>query len=182
MAHRDYRLSDPTRVTAFSDRMEFHSPGSLPLGVSRDDLERASVPPIWRNQTLAWVFMRLDLAQGEGQGLRMMRELRTAKVPGFLGVRGSGPVTIMYWASGEALIAFAHDRTGTHMPAWADFNKRIRASGVVGIWHETFVVPGHGVESVYVDVAPPGLGANFPLVSAGGRGGAQRGRGGGAAS
>lgn len=75
MAHRDYRLHDPTRVTSFADRMEFHSPGGLPLGVSRDDLLQGNVPPIWRNQTLAWVFMRLDLAQGEGQGLRLMREL-----------------------------------------------------------------------------------------------------------
>jgi hypothetical protein len=114
--------------------------------------------------------------------MRMMRELRTAKVPGFLGVRGSGPVTIMYWASSEALIAFAHDRTGTHLPAWADYNKRIRASGAVGIWHETFVVPGHGVESVYVDVAPEGLGAIFPLVPATGRRETQRGRLGGAVS
>jgi ATP-dependent DNA helicase RecG len=78
LAHRDYELFDPIRVTAFADRVEFLSPGSLPLGVDATAFERGEAPPKWRNQALAWFFNRLQLAQAEGQGiptiLRTMRE------------------------------------------------------------------------------------------------------------
>jgi len=78
LAHRDYELPDPVRVTAFADRVEFVSPGPLPLGVEAAAFERGEAPPKWRNQALAWFFSRLQLAQAEGQGiptiLRSMRE------------------------------------------------------------------------------------------------------------
>lgn len=78
LAHRDYELPDPVRITAFSDRMEFVSPGPLPLGVDPAAFQRGDAPPKWRNQALAWFFNRLQLAQAEGQGiptiLRSMRE------------------------------------------------------------------------------------------------------------
>jgi predicted HTH transcriptional regulator len=78
VAHRDYELTDPTRLTVFSDRIEVASPGPLPLGVDLEELRRGLAPPRWRNQALAWFFTRLQLAQAEGQGiatiLRSMRE------------------------------------------------------------------------------------------------------------
>lgn len=78
LAHRDYELPDPTRLTVFSDRIEVASPGPLPSGVNIEALRRGAAPPRWRNQTLAWFFYRLQLAQAEGQGiptiLRSMRE------------------------------------------------------------------------------------------------------------
>jgi ATP-dependent DNA helicase RecG len=78
LAHRDYELVDPVRVTAFSDRVEFVSPGSLPLGVELAPFREGRAGPKWRNQALAWFFNRLQLAQAEGQGiptiLRTMRE------------------------------------------------------------------------------------------------------------
>jgi ATP-dependent DNA helicase RecG len=78
LAHRDYELTDPVRITAFADRVEFISPGPLPLGVDAVAFERGEAPPKWRNQALAWFFNRLQLAQAEGQGiptiLRTMRE------------------------------------------------------------------------------------------------------------
>ncbi|HUB46116.1 MAG TPA: ATP-binding protein [Acetobacteraceae bacterium] len=78
LAHRDYELTDPVRITSFADRVEFDSPGSLPLGVDAAALERGEAPPKWRNQTLAWFFNRLQFAQAEGQGiptiLRTMRD------------------------------------------------------------------------------------------------------------
>ncbi len=80
LAHRDYSLYDPTRITSFSDRIEFLSPGPLPQGVSIDRIRRGKVPPKWRNQSLAWIFIRLGLAQGEGQGLSTIR--RTLKAHG----------------------------------------------------------------------------------------------------
>jgi ATP-dependent DNA helicase RecG len=78
LAHRDYEVGDPTRLTVFSDRIEVVSPGILPLGVRLDDFRTGRSGPKWRNQTLAWFFARLQLAQAEGQGiptiLRTMRE------------------------------------------------------------------------------------------------------------
>lgn len=69
LAHRDYEMTEPTRVTAFSDRIEVRSPGSLPHGVDPDAFRRGKAAPSWRNQTLAWFFNRLQLAQAEGQGI-----------------------------------------------------------------------------------------------------------------
>ena len=78
LAHRDYELPDPTRITVFSDRIQISSPGSLPLGVDPVAFREGRSPPKWRNQTLAWFFSRLQLAQAEGQGiptiLRVMRD------------------------------------------------------------------------------------------------------------
>jgi predicted HTH transcriptional regulator len=78
LAHRDYELPDPTRLTVFSDRIEVASPGSLPTGVNIESLRNATTSPRWRNQSLAWFFSRLQLAQAEGQGIptihRSMRE------------------------------------------------------------------------------------------------------------
>lgn len=77
-AHRDYQLYDPLRVTAFTDRVEISSPGSLPLGVRIEDVRSAEAGPQWRNQTLAWFFNRLELAEAEGQGLRTIRQTMLA--------------------------------------------------------------------------------------------------------
>ncbi|HET7510089.1 MAG TPA: ATP-binding protein, partial [Solirubrobacterales bacterium] len=78
LAHRDYEITDPTRITVFSDRIEILSPGSLPLGVDPVAFREGRSGPKWRNQTLAWFFNRLQLAQAEGQGIptifRVMRE------------------------------------------------------------------------------------------------------------
>ena len=82
LAHRDYTLHDPTRVTAFANRIEFHSPGGLPTGVTLAQLRRGRVGPHWRNQTLAWAFMKLGIAQGEGQGITTMRaQMKAAESP-----------------------------------------------------------------------------------------------------
>lgn len=78
LSHRDYGLPDPTRITAFADRIEVSSPGSLPLGVDSVAFREGRAPPKWRNQALAWFFSRLQIAQAEGQGIqtifRVMRE------------------------------------------------------------------------------------------------------------
>jgi ATP-dependent DNA helicase RecG len=78
LAHRDYEELDPIRITVFMDRIEVASPGSLPLGVDPVEFKEGKAGPKWRNQTLAWFFSRLQLAQAEGQGIptifRVMRE------------------------------------------------------------------------------------------------------------
>jgi ATP-dependent DNA helicase RecG len=80
LAHRDYELVDPARITSFSDRIELVSPGPLPAGISLEDLRNRAVTPRWRNQALAWFLARLQLAQAEGQGIQTIR--RTMKAAG----------------------------------------------------------------------------------------------------
>ena len=78
LVHRDYEAAHPVRVTAFSDRIEVMSPGSLPSAVRLDLFHAGRAAPIWRNQALAWFLVKLNLAQAEGQGiatiLRTMRD------------------------------------------------------------------------------------------------------------
>jgi ATP-dependent DNA helicase RecG len=40
LAHRDYELFDPVRFTSYKDRIEFISPGSLPFGITIEDLRK----------------------------------------------------------------------------------------------------------------------------------------------
>lgn len=82
LAHRDYELVDPSRFTSYRDRIEFISPGALPVGVALQHLRKGEVTPRWRNQALAWVLPRLQLAQAEGQGIRTIRNtMRAAGCP-----------------------------------------------------------------------------------------------------
>jgi ATP-dependent DNA helicase RecG len=69
LAHRDYEAFEPARVTVFLDRIEFRSPGSLPLGVKVREFQEGRAGPSWRNQALAWFFRSLQMAQAEGQGI-----------------------------------------------------------------------------------------------------------------
>lgn len=78
LAHRDYELVDPARLTSFSDRLELVSPGALPMGVKLGDLRKGVVMPRWRNQALAWFLARLQLAQAEGQGIQTIRRAMKA--------------------------------------------------------------------------------------------------------
>ena len=57
----------------------------------------------------------------------------------------------------------------THLPAWAEFNRRIGNNGLVGIWHETYTVAPGQYESVYVNMPRFGLGSALDYVPAIGR-------------
>ncbi len=69
LAHRDYELDDPSSITVFADRVEIRSPGSLRRTVDKDKFLSGTASPSWRNQTLAYFFNKLQLAQAEGQGI-----------------------------------------------------------------------------------------------------------------
>jgi hypothetical protein len=73
----------------------------------------------------------------------------------FLYWRGVG--LIQYWRSFELLHAYAHARESAHLPAWAEFNRRIGGNGSVGIWHETYLVPQGNFESIYANMPRFGL-------------------------
>jgi predicted HTH transcriptional regulator len=78
IVHRDYEVSAPIRITIFSDRIEIMSPGSLYWGVDKEKFAVGKASPKWRNQSFAYLFNKLQLAQFEGQGIptifRTMRE------------------------------------------------------------------------------------------------------------
>ena len=80
VVHRDYESDQPTRITVFDNRIEFYSPGSLPRSVDRDKFVSGQATPFWRNQSLAYFFNKLQLAQAEGQGIPTI--LRTMKEEG----------------------------------------------------------------------------------------------------
>jgi hypothetical protein len=71
--------------------------------------------------------------------------------------RGVG--VIQYWRSFEQLHAYAHARNAAHLPAWAEFNRRIGGNGSVGIWHETYTVSNGQYETIYANMPRFGLGA-----------------------
>jgi hypothetical protein len=73
----------------------------------------------------------------------------------FLYWRGIG--LLQYWRSFDDLHAYAHARDARHLPAWAEFNRRIGNNGSVGIWHETYTVGGGQFESIYDNMPRFGL-------------------------
>ncbi len=68
-----------------------------------------------------------------------------------------GVCVVQYWRSFEHLHAYAHARDAKHLPAWAEFNRRIGGNGRVGIWHETYVVKPGAYEAVYANMPRFGL-------------------------
>lgn len=69
IVHRDYEIPAPNRITVFSDRIEINSIGALHWSVDKAQFLQGRANPFWRNQSLAYIFNKLHLAQAEGQGL-----------------------------------------------------------------------------------------------------------------
>jgi len=93
---------------------------------------------------------------------RMIKELYANPQTGFLGGESGGlgnpTMMLQYWRSFEALDAYAKNPNQEHLPAWADFNRRVKNSGDVGIWHETYFVHAGEYENIYNNMPPFGLG------------------------
>ena len=93
---------------------------------------------------------------------RMLQELGKRDA-GLLDARlyRSGRVflVVQYWRSAEELGSFARDTSFSHAAAWGRFNKSAAASGDVGIFHETYVVPRDRIESLYGNMPVFGLAA-----------------------
>ena len=104
---------------------------------------------------------------------RMLAELASKPEAGLLSYRTylSGRVIMMqqYWQSFDKLVAYAHDKSDRHFPAWAAFNRAIGRDGSVGIWHETYLVEPGKSECVYVNMPRFGLASAARHVKAEGR-------------
>jgi hypothetical protein len=94
---------------------------------------------------------------------RMVKELEQRPELGLLkasyGFMFGCPALVQYWRSFEQLERYARDADRLHLPAWKAFNRAVRDSGDVGIWHETYKVRAGEYETVYGNMPPIGLGA-----------------------
>jgi ATP-dependent DNA helicase RecG len=80
LVHRDYSLSAPIRVLMFNDRLEIHSPGSLPNGVTVENI-RAGIH-VERNPIILSLMAKLGLMTRLGTGiLRILRLAKEAQLP-----------------------------------------------------------------------------------------------------
>ncbi len=99
---------------------------------------------------------------------RMLAELGKHPEAGLLGARsywsGRNLLTVQYWRSAEQLGRYARDPQLAHQPAWGRHNRRAAATGDVGLWHESYVVPAASIESLYANMPAFGLGAALGAV------------------
>ena len=104
---------------------------------------------------------------------RMMKELSQHPELGLLDARtflsGRTLMVVQYWRSFEQLHAYAHARDKEHLPAWAEFNRRVGGNGAVGIFHESYLVQVGGYECVYANMPRFGLAKAGKMVPAVGR-------------
>ncbi len=103
---------------------------------------------------------------------RMVGELERDPSSGFLGATQglwtTGPSLVQYWRSFADLERYARDPGAQHLPAWRSFNRRVRASADVGIWHETYRVRAGEYEAIYANMPRVGLarmGEHVPVGS-----------------
>ncbi|MHA3703467.1 DUF4188 domain-containing protein [Jatrophihabitans sp. YIM 134969] len=93
----------------------------------------------------------------------MLRELSRRPEQGLLQassfVSGLTILTLQYWESAAKLNAYATARDAAHLPAWREFNRKVKDNGDVGIFHETYVLGTH--ETIYVNMPE-----NFGLIGA----------------
>lgn len=106
---------------------------------------------------------------------RMLIELQKQRSLGLVGkprTFRSGRVILVwqYWESFEKLDHYARASEHLHLPAWRAFNRRVKANGSVGIYHETILLADSSVETVYANMPDFGLGAVTGVVTASSRG------------
>lgn len=101
-----------------------------------------------------WVSVMLSLRS-------MLCELHERPETGYLGGHVNlcrrGVTLIQYWRSYEELERYSRSHDEAHMPGWQQFNRKVRKSGAVGLWHEVYRVEAGCYEAVYADVPVVGL-------------------------
>jgi hypothetical protein len=100
----------------------------------------------------------------------MQREIAAHSEIGCLHIQNFGAVngiSVQYWKSFQHLEDFARSNKWSHLPAWREFNRLIRDSGDLGIWHETYMVPAGGFEAMYGNMPVMGLAAAGSMVPIG---------------
>lgn len=98
---------------------------------------------------------------------RMLSYLEQHPEKGLLGHRAAllpAPLVVQYWRSFADLERFARNRDDPHLEPWRQFNRKVGASGDVGVWHETYRVKTAEIETIYSNTAPLGLAGAFGMV------------------
>lgn len=70
---------------------------------------------------------------------------------------GRTSISVQYWRSFEHLEQFARSPDLPHLEPWREFNRLVRDSGSIGIWHETYLVPAGAFEAIYGNMPAMGL-------------------------
>ena len=92
----------------------------------------------------------------------MLTVLRQHPELGCLGTQhwfGRTTLLLQYWRDFQSLDRFAKDGSLPHLEPWRRFNRAVRDSGGVGIWHETFQVRAGEYEAIYGNMPVFGLAA-----------------------
>jgi hypothetical protein len=100
----------------------------------------------------------------------MQREIAAHPEIGCLHIQNFGAVngvSVQYWKSFQHLEDFARSSKWSHLPAWREFNRLIRDSGDLGIWHETYMVPAGAFEAMYGNMPEMGLAAAGSMIPIG---------------
>jgi Domain of unknown function (DUF4188) len=103
---------------------------------------------------------------------RMIAEVTRDPESGFLGAQswlGNPTIMVQYWRSFEHLERYANSAEHQHRPAWAAFNRALKAGVDVGIWHETYRIRPGDHESIYRNMPAFGLARAFEAVPATGK-------------
>jgi hypothetical protein len=104
---------------------------------------------------------------------KMLRVLDQHPELGCLGYQqwfGRTTLLVQYWRDFGSLDRFARDKDLPHLGPWRQFNRAIRDSGDVGIWHETYQVRAGEYEAVYGNMPMFGLAAATEHVPVGRKG------------
>lgn len=80
---------------------------------------------------------------------------------------GRTTIAVQYWRDFESLERFARDKELPHLAPWREFNRLVRDSRDIGIWHETYQVSAGAYEAMYVNMPRFGLAAAGELEPAG---------------
>ncbi len=79
LVHHSYSILGDILINIYTDKVEFHSPGCLPMGVTPSNILNQSIR---RNQKLADIFYNLELMEKEGTGYDLIYEkLLTSSIP-----------------------------------------------------------------------------------------------------
>lgn len=101
---------------------------------------------------------------------RMLKELAKQPELGMLHaqtfVSGRTILVVQYWRSFDQLHAYAHAKNLGHLPAWAEFNRKVGGNGTVGIFHESYLVKAGQYEGVSVNMPRHGLAKAGEMVPA----------------
>jgi hypothetical protein len=103
---------------------------------------------------------------------RMLPELFKNPELGFRSYQmwmGRTLILVQYWESAEQLMAYAKATNAEHLPAWKAFNKAVKNTTAVGIYHETYIVDPGKSENIYVNMPPFGFGKVGKLEPVGGK-------------